>query len=178
MTSSRSRSRPTASTSRWEGFKVYSGFRPPWADRTVHKAECGGCNVVKRDWNNVGPNIGFTWDPTKSGKWSVAAAYRVAYDRVGLVYHLLQDSLSEGSTASRTIFPGGRFTDVARYVPLPRPNCYGPIPNRRQGFVLAYDPNLAPLTHRAGRCAFRGKSSVERCSRWTSATKRPSSTAR
>ena len=118
------------------------GISGPLGPTTLHKAECGGCNVYERDWNNFGPNIGFTWDPTRSGKWSIAAGYRVGYDRVGLVYHLLQDSLSEGSTASRTIFPGGRFTDASKYVPLPTPELYGPIPNRRQGFVLAYDPNL------------------------------------
>jgi hypothetical protein len=124
------------------GFDGLLGISGPLGPTTLHKAECGGCNVYKRDWNNIGPNIGFTWDPTKSGKWSIGAAYRVSYDRVGLVYHLLQDSLSEGSTASRTIFPGGRFTDAAKFVPLPTPQLYGPIANRRQGFVLAYDPNL------------------------------------
>ena len=37
-------------------------------------------NVPKQDWNNVGPRIGFAWDPTGSGKWSVRGGGAVVYD--------------------------------------------------------------------------------------------------
>jgi len=33
------------------------------------------------DWNNFAPSIGFAWDPFKSGKTSIRANYRLAYDR-------------------------------------------------------------------------------------------------
>jgi hypothetical protein len=34
------------------------------------------------DWNNLAPSIGVAWDPTGSGKSSVRANYRMAYDRI------------------------------------------------------------------------------------------------
>ena len=37
-------------------------------------------HVPKQDWNDVGPRIGFAWDPTGSGKWAVRGAGGVSYD--------------------------------------------------------------------------------------------------
>jgi outer membrane receptor protein involved in Fe transport len=37
-------------------------------------------NVPKQDWNNVGPRIGFAWDPWGNGKWAVRGGASVAYD--------------------------------------------------------------------------------------------------
>ena len=34
------------------------------------------------DWNNFAPSIGFAWDPFKTGKTSIRANYRLAYDRM------------------------------------------------------------------------------------------------
>ncbi|HEV3467805.1 MAG TPA: carboxypeptidase-like regulatory domain-containing protein [Pyrinomonadaceae bacterium] len=34
------------------------------------------------DWNNFAPSVGFAWDPFNSGKTSVRANYRLAYDRM------------------------------------------------------------------------------------------------
>jgi hypothetical protein len=34
------------------------------------------------DWNNLGPSIGFAWDPFEDGKTSLRANYRLAYDRI------------------------------------------------------------------------------------------------
>jgi hypothetical protein len=36
----------------------------------------------KQDWNNVGPRVGFAWDPTGSGKWAVRGGAGVAYDLI------------------------------------------------------------------------------------------------
>ncbi len=37
-------------------------------------------NTLKSDRNNVGPRIGFAWDPTRAGKWAVRGGFGVAYD--------------------------------------------------------------------------------------------------
>ena len=37
--------------------------------------------LFKNDLNNFGPSIGFAWDPFKTGKTSIRANYRLAYDR-------------------------------------------------------------------------------------------------
>jgi hypothetical protein len=34
------------------------------------------------DWNNFSPSVGFAWDPFKTGKTSIRANYRLAYDRM------------------------------------------------------------------------------------------------
>ena len=34
------------------------------------------------DWNNFAPSLGFAWDPFNSGKTSIRANYRLAYDRM------------------------------------------------------------------------------------------------
>jgi hypothetical protein len=34
------------------------------------------------DWNNFGPAVGFAWDPFKTGKTSIRANYRLAFDRM------------------------------------------------------------------------------------------------
>jgi hypothetical protein len=37
-------------------------------------------HTPKSDRNNVGPRIGFAWDPTGAGKWAVRGGFGVAYD--------------------------------------------------------------------------------------------------
>ena len=44
-------------------------------------------HVPKNDWNNVGPRVGFAWDPTGSGKWAVRGGGSVAYDVIPWNYY-------------------------------------------------------------------------------------------
>jgi hypothetical protein len=53
------------------------------------------------DWNNFAPSVGFAWDPFKSGKTSLRANYRLAYDRMNTFL------------ASSAIFPNTPGTTLA-----------------------------------------------------------------
>ncbi len=39
-------------------------------------------SLFENDFNNFGPSIGFAWDPFSTGKTSIRANYRIAYDRL------------------------------------------------------------------------------------------------
>jgi Cna protein B-type domain./TonB-dependent Receptor Plug Domain. len=39
-------------------------------------------SLYRDDWNNLSPAVGFAWDPFSSGKTSIRANYRIAYDRI------------------------------------------------------------------------------------------------
>src|SRR5205807_5136744 len=38
--------------------------------------------LFKNQLGNIGPSLGFAWDPFKTGKTSIRANYRIAYDRI------------------------------------------------------------------------------------------------
>ena len=44
-------------------------------------------NVPKEDHNNVGPRVGFAWDPTGQGKWAVRGGASVSYDVIPWNYY-------------------------------------------------------------------------------------------
>lgn len=68
------------------------------------------------DWNNIGPSVGFAWDPYKTGKTSVRGNFRIAYDRInsfsfsstvfqgmpGLTYQVTDTTQGEDNFASNT----------------------------------------------------------------------------
>jgi hypothetical protein len=110
-------------------------------------------NLFKNQRGNLGPSIGFAWDPFSTGKTSVRANYRLAYDRIntfviastilpnlpGSAIAVINQSFSQG---------GGRFANLPALVPpaltgdLTRPAPFG------NGSNTVIDPNLkTPTTH-------------------------------
>jgi len=109
-----------------------------------------GKGIIHWDWNNFGPNVGFTWDPFKDGKTSVSANYRVAYDRNMTAVYILIDYSNVGLVSSLTATPFTRFSDPNLYqtvggkapvIPLPVGKPFAPLPFERQGRAYAADEN-------------------------------------
>jgi len=104
-----------------------------------------GKDIIDWDWNNFGPNLGFTWDPFRDGKMSVSANFRIAYDRqMQSVYSRLEDQ-NMGMNISLTGVPKIRFSDPTLYtvwgnskgILLPVGKPFEPIPYVRQGRAYA-----------------------------------------
>src|SRR5215207_5711251 len=79
------------------------------------------------DWNNIAPTVGFAWDPFGTGRTSVRANYRLAYDRMNTFL------------ASSAIFPNTPGTSVT----CNESNC-ATIPAGEQRRVRFGVPALTP----------------------------------
>ncbi|HEX7315290.1 MAG TPA: carboxypeptidase regulatory-like domain-containing protein [Pyrinomonadaceae bacterium] len=79
------------------------------------------------DWNNIAPTVGFAWDPFGTGKTSVRANYRLAYDRMNTFL------------ASSAIFPNTPGTSVT----CNESNC-ATVPAGEQRRIRFGLPALAP----------------------------------
>jgi hypothetical protein len=110
-----------------------------------------GRGIRNTDMNDFGPHIGFTWDPTKNGKMSVSAYYRIAYDRYMLAVLSRLDDMQEGLQVNRQLIPLTRVSDPNLYssvggkapiMPIAAPTPFAPIANLRMGRVYAFDENL------------------------------------
>ncbi len=103
-----------------------------------------GRDLYDTDWNNFAPNLGFTWDPSGSGRWTIAGNYRIAYDRNPLVNTLFQDFSQEGAATSLSVFgePGLTLSNAAGISAALDPGTpFGPKPFNRQGTVTVWDGN-------------------------------------
>ena len=66
-----------------DGFKVLAPDRPiRLGTPPTNAIKWVEGQLFKTDWNNIGPSVGFAWDPFKDGKTSVRANYRLAFDRI------------------------------------------------------------------------------------------------
>jgi len=99
------------------------------------------------DWNNIGPSIGFAWDPFKDGKTAVRGNYRLAYDRIntfsfsstvfqglpGLTFQLRDTALGQG---------GLRAKDWRVPAPTATPAALRALPATSVNSVTVADPNM------------------------------------
>jgi len=131
------------------GYLGLSGISGTGGETKMGLAPGGGKETHKMDWNNFAPNVGFNWDPTGAGKWSISGNYRISYDRTWLATTLFVDFDQEGMSTNRTLDAAagtrltalpGLFNSSKGYFDPGLP--FGAKAFNRQGNVNVYDPSL------------------------------------
>jgi len=114
----------------------------------------------RSDLNNLGPSIGFAWDPFKDGKTAVRANFRIAYDRlntfvVGSQVFNTAPGLTRGETnlsfgqAGGPSGTAGRWRDgIPSIAPSVTPDSFLRPAPYGTGLIAAIDPKFrAPVTN-------------------------------
>jgi hypothetical protein len=111
-------------------------------------------NLFKNQMHNLGPSVGFAWDPFSTGKTSVRANYRIAYDRINtfvLASQILPNLPGNALAVINQSFGqgGGRLANLPALAPpsaapstLTQPAAFAAASN------TVVDPNIkTPRTH-------------------------------
>ena len=114
----------------------------------------GQGSLFRNQMGNLGPSIGFAWDPFGNGKTSIRSNYRIAYDRINMFVvasTILPNLPGAAYPAINTAFgqAGGRLRNLPELLPpaqapntLLKPDPYQSASN------TVIDPNLkTPRTH-------------------------------
>jgi hypothetical protein len=133
------------------GSQAVLGISGPIGTYQTSLAPNMGKDIINWDFNNFGPTVGFTWDPTSEGKMSISLMYRVAYDRsMQSVYSRLEDQ-NIGMNVALRATPNTRFSDPNLYqpaagkpaiLPLAHGAPFDPIPASRVGRAYALDEKI------------------------------------
>ncbi|MBZ5619473.1 MAG: carboxypeptidase regulatory-like domain-containing protein [Acidobacteriia bacterium] len=111
-------------------------------------------DLFKNQLGNIGPSIGFAWDPFRNGKTAIRSNYRIAYDRINtflIASQILNNLPGAAFAAINTDFGqnGGRLRNLPDLAPPTTPpnGLTTPAPFASAS-NLVVDPNLkTPRTH-------------------------------
>ncbi len=110
--------------------------------------------LFKNQLGNIGPSLGFAWDPFKTGKTSIRANYRIAYDRINtfvIASTILNNLPGAAFAAINTDFGqnGGRLAGLpALNPPTAAPSTLLQPAAFSTGSNTVVDPNIkTPRTH-------------------------------
>jgi hypothetical protein len=110
-------------------------------------------DLYHSDRNNLGPSLGFAWDPTGKGKMSVRANYRLAFDRINtflLSSKIFQNLPGSSYSVVNTDFgsAGGRLANLPKLAPPLSPSSLLMPPNDTTNAIYVVDPAYhTPKTH-------------------------------
>jgi hypothetical protein len=110
--------------------------------------------LFKNQLGNIGPSVGFAWDPFSTGKTSIRANYRIAYDRINdfvVASTILPNLPGAAYAAINTDFGqnGGRLANLpALLPPAAKPSTLSQPAPFSSASNTVVDPNLkTPRTH-------------------------------
>jgi hypothetical protein len=110
-------------------------------------------SLYHSDWNNLGPSVGVAWDPTGTGRTSIRANYRLAFDRINtflLSSKIFQNLPGSTYTVANTSFgtDGGRLANLPKLAPPVAPSSLLTPPNAMANSMYVVDPAYhTPKTH-------------------------------
>jgi hypothetical protein len=105
-------------------------------------------NLFSNQFGNIGPSLGFAWDPTGSGKTSIRSNYRTAYDRINMFViasTILPNLPGASYPAINTDFGqgGGRLSSIPELLaPTTKPSDLTTPQAYNSATNTAIDPNL------------------------------------
>ena len=126
--------------------------------------------VPKQDWNNVGPRIGFAWDPTGKGKWAVRGGAGVAYDVIPWNFY------TNANPVQLQVVLNGRGAACAGTFGAPPAWCASPTGN---GFLangamqgIVFTPPTTPAAARAQTANIMADAAAPKVFTWSLSVQR------